>query len=159
MNTPSTTLWLDNATLSKNVLQNGSFEDGSFAGWTRSSTTVNQAVYNSGAHGGTYFAATNSSTTTDSIRSDVRIRPQLGDVYTAEVWVKSSVSTPIVGTLAVWGLGGSQGVATKDFTATSTWSLVTLNFTVSADDYSSLRYELYWKTPSSTLFFDDAQLY
>lgn len=157
------TLFLDGGNLSKNLLTSGSFE-GSAAGWARSTTTgLNLAVYkaagaNTATHGA-YYAATNTTTKGTSLMQNVASAPVVGDVYTAEIWVRRTGSAPFSGRLALWGLGSKTVGASTSFTASSTWSLVTVQLPVTTKGLTSLRFQLYEDSTASTLAIDGAQLY
>lgn len=162
MNTTGTTLFLDDAQVSKNQLSASSFEGPSFDGWQRSATDVNTAVYagtpSSPAQSRSYFAATNSVRTGDSVYQDASVETTVGDVYTVELWVRSPEGYS--GTLALWALGGdATEVASQPFTADSQWRLVSFQLPIRVDGHSVLRYQVYSNVVGKTLFFDSTQLY
>lgn len=162
MNSTDATLWLDDAQVSKNQLTAGSFEGGSFEGWQRSAGDVNVAVYKGSqdtpAKARDYFAATNSPRTGESVYQDADVETVVGDVYTAELWVRAPQGYQ--GTLALWALGGSatEG-ASAPFTANGTWQLVSFTLPIRVDGHTVLRYQIYSNTVGNTLFFDGAQTY
>jgi hypothetical protein len=154
------TLWLDGGSLARNRLQAGSFEAGA-TGWSHGAATnlaVNKATTAAPAADGTSYATTNTSVAASTLTQDVTLSPTVGDVYTAEVWVRSTSAKPFTGRLALWGLGAKNAAAAKSFTATPTWTLVqvTLPITVA---YTSLRFQIYEDTAGSTVAIDGAQLY
>jgi hypothetical protein len=161
----NSTLWLDDATLARNVVQAGSFESSSAQNWKREPTTANLAVYSAPSSGVTpahrdYFAATNSPVATGSLFQDVRLRPAVGETYIVEAWLRSaSVGTTYNGTLAVWGLGGTAEVAFQDFSVGDQWTKVTFAVPIQQDKHTSFRVQLYLKTTGQTLFVDGVQLY
>jgi hypothetical protein len=159
------TLWLDDATLSRNLVQAGSFESASAQNWQRSPSAANLVVYTAGATGVTpahrdYFAATNAPDASGSLFQDLRRRPAVGESYTAEAWLRSDTpGTTYTGTLAVWGLGGATDVAFSDFSVGDQWTKVTIQVPVTNEGHTTFRVELYLKTPGQTLFVDGVQLY
>ncbi|MEJ3403531.1 hypothetical protein WDJ51_02180 [Rathayibacter sp. YIM 133350] len=162
MDSVGSTLWLDAGTLARNVLTAGSMEGGAFP-WSATAAGVNVAVYSTQTSGivppaGTWFGATNASKAGASIYQDVSIRPRGGDTYQAELWVRSGAG-PFTGRLAVWGLGGTTEVASSSFVADGTWKKITMPVQVTTSDHGTMRFEVYLDTPSSTLFFDGANLY
>ena len=161
MDTAGSTVWLDDASLTRNVLPNGSFEGPSAVGWTRSADAVNFAVYGRGqgtpGHGDA-FAATNTGAPGTSVWSAASLTPTIGDDYTAEVLVRSGSAQPFTGRLALWALGGTSEVAVVPFTSTSAWTTVRVPLTIARDGHTSLRLEIYEDSPGSTLFLDGAQL-
>jgi hypothetical protein len=160
----SNTLWLDQAKLSSNLLQSGSFENGSFGGWAVGNGSINQAVYqsagaNSALHG-TWFAATNTGASGSSLAQTVSRPTSVGERYTAEVWVRSAdPSRSYTGTLALWALGGTTEVASQPFTANGTWQRVRIDLPITAGGQSELKLEVYLGSVDNTLFLDAAQLY
>ncbi|WP_116410401.1 carbohydrate binding domain-containing protein [Subtercola boreus] len=161
----SNTLYLDDGSLSRNILTAGSFEDGSFSGWGVGNGSINTAVYSSAASGvsaqnGSYFLATNTGTAGSSLKQDVARNTIVGDSYTAQVWVRPADPTKTFsGTLALWGLGGTTEVQASPFTASgSGWTHVYVTLPLAAE-HQSLRFELYENTTGGTLWVDGALLY
>ncbi|PPF82455.1 hypothetical protein C5B96_09150 [Subtercola sp. Z020] len=158
------TLYLDDGSLSRNILTAGSFESGSFSGWGTGNGSINTAVYSAAGSGvtpqnGSYFLATNTGTVGSSLSQDVRRQTIVGDSYTAEVWLRSADPTKTFsGTLAVWGLGGTVEVNTTPFTVRGGWTRVVATLPL-AQEHSSLRFEIYENTTGNTLWVDGAQLY
>ncbi len=164
MNTTGATLWLDNGSLTRNVLTAGSFEGASFGGWQRSVTGLNYAVYSKTATGivpahGSYFAAFNVPTAGTSLFQDVKLIPTMGQKYTADLWVKSgSPGKTLEGKLAIWSMGGTTEVVQKAFTATDEWTLVQVDVPITQNKLTGFRYEIYLGTTGATLHIDGAQL-
>lgn len=158
-----TTYLLDNSALSVNRLQAGSFENGLFTNWGTGNGSINQAVYagnsSAAAKEGAYFAATNTQQPGSSLAQVVEIVPKVGETYTAEVWLRSSTSTPFSGRLAIWALGGSTESVQLPYTVGSTWTPVTVKLPIKAAGHTMLKFEIYEDTPNVTLFVDAAQLY
>ncbi|RFA08433.1 hypothetical protein B7R54_03740 [Subtercola boreus] len=165
LNTTGNTLFLDDGSVSANILTAGSFEGGSFDKWTTGNGQINQAVYSSAATGipaknGSYFAATNTGTAGSSLAQTVQRELIVGDSYSAEVWVRSAdPNATFTGTLALWALGGSTEVASKDFTVGAKWTKVAVGLPLKADGHTSLKFEIYERTTGTTLFVDGAQVF
>jgi hypothetical protein len=164
MNTTGSTLWLDGAQLSNSILTAGTFEGGASQNWVRSGPNVNFVVYSQAQtgiapHGGSYFAATNSSAAGGSVSQTVSKSPNVGDTYTAEVWLRSSSTTPYTGRLALWGLGGTTEAASTSFTVGQNWTKVSVIAPIAQSGHTALKFEIYDDTTSGTLFVDDARLF
>lgn len=158
-----TTFLLDNSQLSRNLLTAGSFEGNLFTGWGAGNGTVEHAVYRSSgaatAIEGEYFAATNTRTNNSSLAQVVERKPKVGETYTAEVWLRSSTTTPFTGSLALWALGGTTEVASVPFTVGSTWTKVQVRLPISQAGHTSFKFEIYENSTNATLWVDAAQLY
>ena len=159
MTTVGQTLWLDDASLSANLLTAGSFEGGAFDNWQRSSTDVNVAVYgpNADSANGSHYLATNTPKTTDSLFQDVQYVTTPGNTYTVEAWVRG---TGAKGTIALWALGGATTeAASAPFTGTDKWQKVRFQLPVGVDDHTVLRFQIYYTTVGTDLQVDGAQVY
>ncbi|RFA22630.1 carbohydrate binding domain-containing protein [Subtercola boreus] len=166
MTSTSNTLWADDGSLGKNILQSGSFEGGTFAGWGAGNGTINQAVYDSRtagvqAHDGNFFAATNTKVAGNSLAQTLVVTTVVGDVYSASVWVRSSdPSAKFTGVLALWALGGQTESSQKAFTVGSTWTKVGVDLPITRAGHSSVKFELYEQTTEPvTLYVDEAQVF
>jgi hypothetical protein len=84
----------------------------------------------------------------------------VGDSYQASVWVSSAPKgSSVSGRFVIWGLGGSGNeAAVRNFTATSTWSEVTVNLDQAMRTHSQLRVQVYIDTPGKHLHLDDVHL-
>jgi hypothetical protein len=158
-----TTLWLDGARLSDNLLTSGGFEHQSSTGWTRGHSSMNLALY-SNAQGykpqkGGWMAATNTGAAGSSLSQTVAYRPIKGETFTAEVWVKSGSSKPFSGRLALWGLGGATEGASTPFTTTGTWTKLKVQLPVGHDDHTQFKFEIYEDSTDATLWLDTATVY
>jgi hypothetical protein len=162
MGSTNTTLWLDGGSLSDNLLSSGSFESASSAGWVRGVSSMNLAVYSRAQtqpQDGDFLAATNTPVASSSLYQVVAARPQAGENYTAELWVKSAGATPFKGRLAVWALGGATEAASAPFTTTDTWTKVSFSVPITHDDHTQFKFEIYEDSTDSTMLLDAAQLY
>jgi len=155
------TLFLDDASLSKNLLQTPSFEDGSAGGWSTGNGTITQTVSAgtpaSPAADGTYYSTVVAQTASGSVAQNPARETTVGDTYTASVWVKAPSGTT-AGTLALWGLGGTTELAQTGFTADGTWQLVTVALPITQQNHSALKFELYLARAGSSLLIDGASL-
>jgi hypothetical protein len=154
------TLWLDQAMLSRNLLTASSFEGGDFTGWAAGNGFINHAVYpGAAAHGGWYLA-TNTATAGRSLAQSISRETSVGDVFVAEIWVRSENSgIAYDGTLALWALGGQTEVSSRPFTADGTWQRVLVELPIVHDGHSTLKFEVYLGTTGSTLQVDAGQVY
>jgi hypothetical protein len=144
----------------KGLAPNGGFEDGS-AGWVFN--TKNRAVYTDNlasgarAHGGLRSLQWNS----DSLAANTIYRDgpgvAKGETVTARAFVRAK--TPVKGKLVVWGLGGTQEVAIKEFTAGPEWSEVRVKLTMANDGHTSTRCQFYISTLNTNLDVDDVAFY
>jgi hypothetical protein len=139
---------------------NGGFEDGS-AGWVFN--TTNRAVYTDNlasgarAHSGLrWLQWSSNSATENSIRRD---GPGVakGETVTARAFVRAKA--PVKGKLVIWGLGGAQEVAIKEFTAGTHWSEVRVKLTVANDGHTATRCQFYLDPTGVNLDVDDVAFY
>ena len=155
-------VWFDSASLSKNLLTAGSFENSS-TGWTRPTTTnlaVNKATSTDPAVNGSYFATTNTTVAGAALSQDVARAAVVGDTYTAEVWVRrTSGKKTFSGRLALSAVGSKTPVASKAFTAGTTWTLLRIQLPITAGGTTTLRFQLFEDTAGSTLAVDGAQVF
>ncbi len=159
LGTLTTSLWLDKASVSPNLLDQGSFETGTTP-WSRSSSVVNWARYTgTGQPDGSWFLQANSSTAGTSLAQDAPLKPLRGSTYTASVWVRGSSTAPVKGRLALWSFGATASAASVPFTTTSSWTRVEVQIPIGTADVTGLRVEVYLDTVGSTVSIDSAQLY
>jgi len=138
------------------MLQNRSFETGTFLYWHRFPRPFNAAIYAGGAYDGTYFLAFNSGGATPPIPQpgetaiswyqDVPEAVVPGQNYTARVWVRCRTSTGCSVNLAVWGLNQSPNenfsTGWRPVAADGLWHEVSIRQSFSGR-HDSLRFELY----------------
>ena len=127
---------------------------------------INQAVYNSSnsgvpAHDGSYYAATNTAVSGSSLAQVVTKQTLVGDVYTADVWLRSSdPAKPFSGVLTLWAIGGTTESAQQGFTVGSDWTEVGVDLPITGPGHTSLKFELYELTTApTTLYVDEAQVF
>ncbi|TWX40272.1 hypothetical protein ES689_02050 [Frigoribacterium sp. ACAM 257] len=157
------TLWLDNGSISKQLLASPGFEGGQTAGWSTSGRGMNFATYTKATSGvapasGTHFAATNTTTPGTSLSQTVARQTAPGETYTAVVYVRSGTATPFSGRLALWGLGGTAEAASKSFTTTGSWTRVEVALPTKSA-HSQLKFEIYEDSVNNTMFLDAGSLY
>jgi len=143
-----------------NWLQSASFEGGSVSGWGWSNGAINRAAVASpsASHSGNYFLAMNTAVTGRAITQDVSRSTRVGEQATANVWLRSGTSAPYSGQVVLWGLGGSQEVAIKDFTVGPTWTKVTVKLPVRSSSHSTIRLDVYMGSNTGDLWMDDAEM-
>lgn len=162
--TTKLTLFADDASITPNLLPDGSFE-GNVAGWSVHEAGTNLAVYPSAtgqqvAVDGSKLAATNMAVANGSIQADLARTLRVGETYTASIWVRAaSPGARFSGTLALWGLGGTNTAASQPFSVTDQWTEVTVTQTITQSNQNSLRLQLYGQTPGVTIFVDGSRLY
>jgi len=164
LNTKGQNLDIDGAELVDAGLKNASFESSS-AGWHANNlaSKVNLQQYNPGvgpgyAHDGSGYLEMNSSQAGGSVAQDISISPQQGQSYTFAVWLRASpsASSEISGTVALWGLGGTQESSSTNFAVGQTWTLVTAPLDVQNSGHNTLRAEVYMNTTGRNLDADGA---
>jgi hypothetical protein len=157
------TLWLDSGTLARNQITNASFEAGT-TGWattskalsvsTGTATTLKVAPQAGGAAG-----VVSTTQAGASVSQTVAATPQVGDTYTAAVWVRSASGQPLRGRVAAWGLGGTTEGASQAFTAQGSWTQVTFALPIRNAGHTSLRLEIYDDTANAKLLVDSTRLW
>ena len=150
-----------------NLLQNASFESSS-AGWRANNlaSAVNLQQYGSShypppfaCYDGYGFLEMNTSQAGGSVAQDVTIAPQPGQSYSFSVWLRAAPGVNSVsGSVALWGLGGTQENGSTSFTVGQEWTLVTAPLDVQNPGHTSLRAEIYMQTTGANFDADGAQL-
>jgi len=107
---------MENPSVQPSLLETGSFEDGSYAGWAKkvpSGATVNMALYNTAAgapapaHDGTGYLATNTNTNTGGVQQqNIPLGVFDQTSYVATAWL-SSQSGPATGKMCIAAAGTS----------------------------------------------------
>jgi len=140
-------------------LINPSFESGG-VGWGQGNGFVNQAVYHGAAENGSSYFASNTAVAGRSVSQQIAWPVSRASSFNASVWVKSADKTPFSGILALWGLGGAATiVGTTSFTATTSWTQVSVNLPVTRTDETDLKLEVYEQTTApATILIDNASL-
>jgi len=165
MNTTGANLDADGARLINAGLENASFESSS-AGWRANNlaSSVNLKQYRPGVgypHDGEGYLEMNTSQPGGSVAQDVKISTQPGQSWSFSVWLRAApnVTSPISGTVALWGLGGTQESGSTNFTVNNQeWTLVTAPLDVQNSGHTSLRAEIYMNTAGANLDADGACL-
>ena len=138
-----------------NLLQNASFESSS-AGWRANNlaSAVNLQQYKSShypapfsSYVGSGFLEMNTSQPGGSVAQDVTISTQPGQSFSFSVWLRAAPGqNPVSGSVALWGLGGTQENGSTNFTVGQAWTLVTAAVDVQNSGHTSLRAEIYMTT-------------
>ncbi len=157
----------DGAQLINAGLQNASFESSS-AGWRANNlaSAVNLQQYGSShypppfaCYDGYGFLEMNTSQAGGSVAQDVTIAPQPGQSYSFSVWLRAAPGVNSVsGSVALWGLGGTQENGSTSFTVGQEWTLVTAPLDVQNPGHTSLRAEIYMQTTGANFDADGATL-
>ena len=135
--------------IGKNLLVNGGFEQDMIA-WQynpNNETDCNRSTNYTGAYEGNKFLATNRGghpTGCISVYQDVGFQPVAGDVYTATFYARLGwAGIPRHGSIATFGLGGSQENSSQAFTLSTTWECFSTTLHVANNGHSGIRVELY----------------
>jgi hypothetical protein len=156
---------IDTASLVRNLLQNGSFEnsDGGWAVIQPSSGVTNITRYEVGhgapapAHDGSWYLATNTSGAGGAIYQDVTVNASAGASYVGTAWLSSQSGTA-TGRLCVWGLASPGTSDCVDYSvAAGTYTPVQVVYDLPAG-YPTLRFQLYPTPNGSTTDVDSASL-
>jgi len=110
------------------------------------------------SHEGGHFMEANTSKAGGSLAQDVSITTKPGESYAFSVWVRSPTGARISGTVALWGLGGTQESGATDFTVGSEWTLITAPLDVAKAGHTKLRAEIYMGNTKVNYDFDGASL-
>ena len=150
-----------------NLLQNASFESSS-AGWRANNlaSAVNLQQYKSShypapfsSYVGSGFLEMNTSQPGGSVAQDVTISTQPGQSFSFSVWLRAAPGqNPVSGSVALWGLGGTQENGSTNFTVGQAWTLVTAAVDVQNSGHTSLRAEIYMTTTGANFDACGAQL-
>ena len=163
LNTTGATLYVDNVTVTTNLLANPSLESG-VPPWAITGTGTNLVTYGRATYmgvDGSFVGATNVKTSGSSILIDEQRMVRRGESFTASIWVRAaSAAKPADVTFALWALGGATPLnATTTATLGGEWTQLTVKLPVDTVGVGTLRLELYQSTVSSTILFDGARLY
>jgi len=145
---------------SRNLLTNASFEHNA-GGWStiNNGGIVNYATYNNlvgRSHDGAGFMEMNTSVPGGSVYQDVAVAPSPGQSYTFSVWLRSPNGTPVSGTLALWGMGGTNEQGATNFTVGPQWTLVSAPLDVVNAGHTQLRAQIYISTAGAQFDADGA---
>ena len=110
------------------------------------------------AHDGSGFMETNTAVAGGSMGQDVAVTTSVGQSYAFSVWLRSRTSTPVSGTLSLWGMGGTLEQGHTDFTVGPQWTLVSAPLDVAQAGHTQLRAEVYMATTGTSLDLDGAEL-
>jgi hypothetical protein len=156
---------IDTASLVRNILQNGSFEN-SGNGWgviQPSSGSTNISRYEVGhgapssAHDGSWYLATNTNGGGGSVYQDVTVNAAAGASYVGTAWLSSQSGTA-TGSLCVWGLAspGTDDCVPYSVTA-GRYTEVQVVYDLPTA-YGGLRFQIYPTPNGGTTDLDSASL-
>jgi Carbohydrate binding domain len=155
---------LDNASLTGNLISNGSFESGvanlTASNGTATITSVPATPTTTGLIAGTKWAEFTVPTSGYSVALGVDRTLTAGETYTATLWMRTADPTKTFsGKLALWATGGVSQNATKTVTGiTGTWTPVTVALKIADANNDHLKVELYSTAPSVELLLDGVVL-
>ncbi|MCU1469700.1 MAG: hypothetical protein JWQ39_849 [Glaciihabitans sp.] len=153
-------LRLDNASLTGNLLSNGSFETGTSGLAASNGTSTISSVASDptipGLIAGAKAAEFSVPTAGNSVAVSVNRRIVAGETYTGTVWLRTADPTQTFsGKLAIWATGGSSQVATTVITGVSgTWTQVSVSLTVADPTNTHLKLEVYDSAVSVPVIMD-----
>lgn len=113
-------------------------------------------------HGEGLLAISKTDGTCKSIAQNLFIKPQRSDNYAASLWVRSSSVVPRQGTLALWTINEMDGNKSQSnqqkFVVGPEWKCVETALTITDDEGSYLRFEIYLESPIDGIetYFDNA---
>jgi hypothetical protein len=144
---------------SRNLLLNASFEN-SAGGWApiHNGGQVWHVPYRNAArsHDGGGFLEMNTSVQGGSVYQDVAVATTVGDSYTFSAWMRSPSGKRISGSLALWGMGGTQENGSTSFTVGPQWTLISVPLDVAQAGHTQLRAQVYMSTPGANYNIDGA---
>ena len=152
------------ATGPKNLLSNASWGMGQWVPWQTlpvGGGTMNWTAYNNSsvAEQGSWYGASSTSTAGGSIYQDVAASTSPGQSYTFSIWIRSATSTPVSGTVALWGIGGTHESGSTSFTVGPTWTQISAPLDVTQTGHTTLRAQVYESTTGTTYDFDGAAIW
>ncbi|WP_183093104.1 carbohydrate binding domain-containing protein [Nocardioides stalactiti] len=159
IDTPGQNINFDGAQVQRNLLRNGSLEEGNTNGWgVLGPGTTNIAAYQDGskAKEHDWYGETNVSEVNGSIYQDVAIAPQAGESYVFSMWVRSKTNAPVDVDVVLWAAGGNQQNGTESFKVGPKWRYVSVPLDVREGGHGHLRAQMYLKTPGRSVNFDGA---
>lgn len=147
----------------ENLLSNASWGMGQWLPWQTlpvGGGTMNWTAYNnpSVAEQGSWYGASSTSTAGGSIYQDVAVSTSPGQSYTFSIWIRSATSTPVSGTVALWGIGGTHESGSTSFTVGPTWTQISAPLDVTQTGHTTLRAQVYESTTGTTYDFDGAAI-
>jgi hypothetical protein len=152
-------LQLDNASLTANLIVNGSFESGAStlvaSNGTSTIATVPSNPLVPGLIAGAKEASFSVPTSGNSVAVGVDRRLVPGETYTASAWVRTKdPTTSFTGRFVLWATGGKTQNAVKAVTVSGAWTQVQVQLTIADSTNNHLRVEMYSDSPSVVLEMD-----
>lgn len=142
-----------------NWLAAGGFEGSSKTGWAFQ-TGVNRASRGDAAlaQAGSYYLVANTPVAGRTVSQTVTRATKVGEQANASIWLRSSSTKAVSGTLSLTGLGGTAEKASKAFTVGSTWTRVSVALPVRSSSHTGVRLDVAMTTTATNLYFDTASL-
>jgi len=156
MDTTGVNINFDGAVVTRNLLRNGSLEEGNTAAWNvLGPGTTNIAAYKNSAVAkeGEWYGETNISQASGSIYQDVAVEPKAGESYTFSMWVRST-GGPADVNLALWATGGNQQAGNARARVGNAWTLLVVPLDVRENGHGNIRAQLYMDTTGVNINFD-----
>jgi hypothetical protein len=152
-------LQLDNASLTGNLIANGSFETNPIPlVASKGTSTISPVVSDPTVPGliaGAREASFSVPTTGNSVAVGVNRRLTLGETYTASAWVRTKDPTQsFTGTLALWATGGTLQNSTTAVAVSGAWTRVQVQLKITNATNNHLKVEMYSSSPSVVLEMD-----
>ncbi len=139
------------------LLSDSSFEVSSSAWGASGGASLSRISNGSVAKEGPYYGQI-STTGSGQVSQAVTKSLSIGDSYTFSIWMKSDDGTNFSGTLALWGVGGTNEDGATTFTVGPTWTLVSAPLQVQNSGHTSMQPTIYPYTTGRNLDIDGAQL-
>jgi hypothetical protein len=92
------------------------------------------------------------------VAQDIAWAPLAGESYTFSVWVRSSGNELAIGSVRLWGLGGTSEFGETYFVVGPQWTLVTAPLDVANSGHTSMRAEVYMDVINTNYDMDGASL-
>jgi len=156
-------LRIDDVIVTASIVPDGSFEGG-WGDW-RVSAAAGQSLMSEGfgetGYGsidGLTTAAFTPSANGESMSVSVPRSVAAGETFTATLWLRTSVADTVFrGRLALWLLGGSTEVATRDIEITDEWTQVEVEVTAGSA-HSDIKLQMYASSPGVEVLVDSVAI-
>jgi hypothetical protein len=145
-----------------NLLKNASFQDKTddWTSGTNGSIGLTALANAAAAQSGTRYGQLRPTAAGRRLEQTVSHKSTPGQIYEANVWVKSGTTgTPVTGALAITTSGGTQEVVSVPFTSSDTWTSITAELPVEKSGHTSLHFEVVVDKANAKLSVDSTALY